>query len=214
MEARELLFAYDTETTGIPNHNEPRGDPNQPHIVQLACAVFDPLTRLTKESFCAIIKPDGWTIPDDVAAVHGITTERALDEGRPAREVLDRFLELWKKDNQILRRLAHNQNFDARMVRIAMHRHGYNDMDHVLWKGGPALCTATMSKPILKMEATAKMKAAGFNTSKTPKLSEAYEYFTQKTLEGAHDAMNDVNACIAVYFGVQDYLEANKKEVA
>jgi DNA polymerase III subunit epsilon len=208
------LFFYDTETTGLPNYSEPSSDPNQPHIVQLAAKVIDTETRIDLGSMNVIIKPDGWTIPAEVAEIHGITTERALDEGVPAKQALEQFLAMWKLDGSILRRVGHNQSFDARMVRIAMHRHGYDDMDHILWKGSPALCTGNMSKPILKLKATAKMKAAGFNGAKMPKLSEAYEFFTGKSMEGAHDALNDVDACIAVYFGVQDYEQSLAKEAA
>jgi DNA polymerase III subunit epsilon len=208
------LFFYDTETTGFPEYSKPSGDPCQPHIVQLAAKIIDSATRIDHGSMNVIIKPDDWVIPAEVTAIHGITTERAMDEGIPAKQALDQFLELWKPSEGMLRRVAHNQSFDARMVRIALHRHGYDELTNVLWKGGAALCTGNMSKPILKIGATEKMKAAKFTGSKMPKLSEAYEFFTGKEMEGAHDAMNDVDACIAVYFGCQDYAESQKQEAA
>ena len=73
-----LALAYDTETTGLPLWNDPSDDPRQPHIVQLAAALVDIDTRRTIASMDVIVKPDGWTIPDDTVAVHGITTEHAL----------------------------------------------------------------------------------------------------------------------------------------
>jgi len=35
-----------------------------------------------------LIRPDGWVIPDEAAAIHGITTEHALEHGQPIDEVL------------------------------------------------------------------------------------------------------------------------------
>jgi DNA polymerase III subunit epsilon len=48
------------------------------------------------------------------------------------------------------------------------------------------------------------MVAAGRNHSKSANLGEAYKYFTGKELAGAHDALVDVQACMAVYFAIKD----------
>jgi len=49
------------------------------------------------------------------------------------------------------------------------------------------------------------MIAAGRTNFKNPNLGEAYKFFTGKDLEGAHNAMVDVKACIEVYFGILDH---------
>jgi len=48
----------------------------------------------------------------------------------------------------------------------------------------------------------------GFTKPKTPKLSEAYQFFTGRDLDGAHNAMVDVDGCIAVYWAVRDRQQA------
>lgn len=200
----KTLLAYDTETTGLPAYKDPSDAPHQPHIVQLAAKVVDLDTRLPVSQMNVIIKPNGWIIPAEVSAIHGITTERAMDEGIDEREAVEQFLSMWRPNPEtFLRRIGHNESFDARIVRIATKRY-FDAVTQTMWKGGDALCTARMASPIMSMPATTAMKKSGRNFPKTPKLSEAYEYFMNKPLEGAHDAMNDVDACLAVYFAIQD----------
>lgn len=199
-----LALFYDSETQGLPLFSEPSEDPRQPHIVQLAACLVDLDTRRTLASMDVIVRPDGWTIPDEVAAIHGISTERALAVGIPESLAVRMFLELWGGRP----RIAHNESFDARMVRIAMKR--FTDPhveDEVLptsdeWKAGEAKCTQLLATPILKLPPTEKMRKAGRFHHKSANLGEAYQHFTGKQLEGAHSAMVDVRACMDVFFAI------------
>lgn len=198
-----IALFYDTETTGLPLFSEPSEDPRQPHIVQLGAALVDLDTFEQVASLDLIVRPDGWTVPDDVAAIHGITTEQAMAVGVPARIVFDLLLELWERSDV---RIGHNESFDARMVRIALMRHRDNDPDaeiNVRWKAGAAQCTQALSRPILKLPPTEKMLATGRRHHKRANLGEAYQFFTGKPLEGAHNAMVDVQACIEVYRAIK-----------
>jgi DNA polymerase III subunit epsilon len=190
---------YDTETTGLPLFNEPSEDPRQPHIVQLGAALVNLDTFDQVASLDLIVRPDGWTVPDDVAAIHGITTEHAMDVGVSAEMVIHMLMELWGCADV---RIGHNEGFDARMVRIALMRHA-STADADAWKAGAAECTQGLSTPILKLPPTAKMVAAKRNHHKSANLGEAYQFFTGKPLEGAHRAMVDVQACIEVYRAIK-----------
>lgn len=201
-----LALVYDTETTGLPLFKEPSEHPDQPHLVQLAASLVDLDTRATLSSIDVIVKPDGWIIPDEVATIHGITTEKAHDLGVPEDVAVDMLLSMW--DGRM--RIAHNESFDARILRIAIKRHiDPRDTIHAIppsdgWKAGRSECTALLTTPICQLPPTAKMRAAGFGKFKTPKLAEAYRHFFGRDFEGAHTAGADVAACIAVYFAVQD----------
>jgi len=195
---------FDTETSGLPLFSEPSEDPRQPHIVQLAAIVVDLDTREQLGSMNTIIRPDGWTIPKEVSDIHGITTERALAEGIPEADALDMFLSLWSQQL----RIAHNEQFDARIIRIAQHRFGYSESDCALWKGVKAACTQRLATPIMKLPPTAKMRAAGFFKHKSANLQEAFTHFTGAPFENAHSAMADVKACMAVYFAIADAKKA------
>ncbi|MDQ5904004.1 MAG: polymerase subunit epsilon [Pseudomonadota bacterium] len=202
----KLALFYDTETQGLPDFKAPSEAPHQPHIVQLAALLVDFDTRQTISSMDVVIRPNGWTIPDEVAAVHGITTERAEAVGIEEVTALDMFMALWAGPGRL--RIAHNEQFDARILRIALKRF-YDKPDHVLpvsdtWKEGIADCTAKLATPICQIPPTAKMVKAGFNKFKTANLGDAYRHFTGKELENAHSAMADVLACRDVYFAIQD----------
>ncbi len=191
---------YDTETTGLPLFDMPSEDPRQPHIVQIGAALVDLESRRRLATIDLTIQPDGWVIPDDVAAVHGITTSHAEAIGVPESMALDLLLELQGRADV---RIAHNEPFDARIVRIAIERLLGND-DGLAddWNGRASFCTARAATPIMALPPTARMRAVGRHHHKTPKLSEAYKFYTGRDLDGAHNAMVDVDACIEVYFAM------------
>lgn len=193
-----IALFYDTETQKLPLFNLPSEHPDQPHIVQLAACLVNLETRATIASMDVIVKPDGWTIPDDTVAIHGITTEHALAVGIPESVAVEMLLALWAERS----RVAHNESFDCRIVRIACMRHAAAFAD--TWKAGKAECTQIIATPIVKAPPTAKMIAAGRNHFKSANLGEAYQHFTGKPLENAHSAMADVQACMAVYFAAKD----------
>ena len=133
--------------------------------------------------------------------MHGITTERALAVGVPERDAVQILLGVWRVCTE---RVAHNESFDARLVRIAIKRLLGDDDLADAWKAGPAQCTARLSTNIVQLPPTDAMRAANRNHWKTPNLSEAYRHFTGQELEGAHSAMVDVHGCATVFFGIQD----------
>ena len=193
-----LTNIFDTETTGIPEYKLPSEDPCQPHLVELAANLYDD-TGLLVESFSAIIKPDGWEIPEAVIAIHGITMEMAMDVGIPEKEAVEAFMALHAKAGL---RVAHNCSFDDRIIRIALKRY-LGDEAADLFKAGPNFCTALKSKSVLMLPATEAMTKKSNFKVKTPTLAEAYEFFTGQKLEESHRAKADAEACARVYFAMQ-----------
>jgi len=178
-----LIIAFDTETTGLPDWKIPSDDPSQPHIVQLAAGLFDVETKKMIQSIDVIVKPDGWEIPQEVSEIHGITTEYANKVGVPEEVALDIFLALWSER----KRIAHNTTFDNRIIRIATKRYKSEDVQ-VLWKAAEYECTMMESRKILG--------------GKYPKLEEAYSHFLGKELVDAHTAFADMRACAEIYWAL------------
>lgn len=192
------MLMYDTETSGLPDYKNPSSGEQQPHIVQLGAILVAQDTRQVSERIDVIIRPNGWVIPDDVAKIHGITTERAMDEGIPEKDAFDQLIQMWKKCEF---RVGYNEPFDARILRIATFR--FSDQDIIdAWKEAPSHCAMKMAKPICKIPASAK--ARRFGEYKNPTLAEAYKHFTSKDLIDAHSAMADTMACMEVYFAALD----------
>lgn len=205
-----LKIFFDTETTSLVDFKAPSDAEHQPHIVQLACALVDCDARKTVASMDVIVRPDGWTIPDEVAAIHGITHEKALACGISEIDAVTMFLQFWRDGRRSVcrTRVAHNQSFDERIIRIALKRNKFSEKIMEAWKLSESECTMRMATPILNLPPTAKMVAAGFNKPKTPNLQEAYKHFFGGEFADAHSAMADVNAAIAIYFAMQDIKEA------
>ena len=184
-----LILFYDTETTGLPDFQAPSESEHQPHIVQLAAALVDDKNRKTVSSINLIIKPEGWKISEELVEIHGISTEFALETGVTITRALQVFFELWKGR----KRIGFNESFDARIIRIAQHKLGSPEEQLEVWKNGEKECAMYAAR-----------KYTNLPKNKLPKLIEAYQHFFGESFYGAHNAMNDVNALISVYFAIQD----------
>lgn len=196
-----MFLFYDCETSGLPNWRLSASDPSQPHIIQLAAILTDDQFN---EVSClnVLIEPDGWTIPQAVTDLTGITNLQAVSWGVPAALALRTFLALHAKATM---RVAHNEDFDSFLVRIQMARHGWDEPAQEQWRGDPnAFCTMKAATPICNLPPTDRMVAAGFTKPKPPKLTEAHEHFFGCVFDNAHNALADVRACMAVFRCLQE----------
>lgn len=199
-----LSNVFDTETTGFPLWKEPSEDPRQPHLVDIAALLYNEVGELI-DSFEAIVRPHGWVIPDEVAAIHGITNEMAMDLGIPEQEALDGFMAIHERAEL---RIAHNCNFDDRILRIALMRYRGEEAANA-FRMGSSYCTANGAKPICQLPPTEAMKRSRFRDQfKTPTLAEAHQHLLGEELIGAHRARTDAEGCARIYFALQKRLNA------
>ncbi len=183
-----LILPFDTETNGMPVWKERSDGDNQPHIVQLAAVLTEEDTKKITQSMDVIIKPDGWTISEEMTEIHGITTEQAMDVGIPEQVALDMFLCLWNHR----KRIAFNTTFDNRIIRIATMRYCSKEIQEE-WHSGEYECAMQAAR-----------KDIG---GKQPNLIDAYKHYTGKDLDDAHSAMPDTLACMEVYFAAKAHLD-------
>ena len=122
----KLYIFFDTETTGVPrDYKAPTTDTNNwPRMVQLGWILMDGEgNKLSQKDY--IIRPDGYIIPDDAVRIHGITTQRAMEEGRDLAAVVDEFMTDFDQATFIV---GHNIDFDKKILGaelIRLHRPYY-----------------------------------------------------------------------------------------
>lgn len=193
-----MSLFFDTETTGLPDMKAPRDAPQQPHLVQIAAILADDDSGLEYGSMSCIIRPDGWVIPADMVAVHGITTEMALACGVSLRRAMLLFTELYHAADQLV---AHNLPFDDKMLRICFERlqAAYPPPTKTIDR---TFCTASKSTKIVNLPPSEKMAAKNMKMPKTPNLTEAYEFFIGPMGDGAHAAKFDARACQQIYYAI------------
>ena len=169
---------FDTETTGVGKYDR---------IVQLAWLTSDAHGKILR-SVNHIVRPDGFTIPYNATKIHGISTEKAQQEGQPINFVLNDFSSDVLKSKALV---AHNIKFDLRMLRhelaISNTDCGIDDKDH--------LCTMKSSTNWCELP-----KPSGRAGFKSPKLMELHQLLFLEGFQGAHDALADVRATHRCFF--------------
>jgi len=175
-----MYLFFDTETTGLPrNWKAPVSDLNNwPRLVQIAWLYFDNNgNKISGGDF--IIKPEGFSIPADSSRIHGISTEKALREGKSITSVLQHFDTLIANAGYLV---AHNMSFDEKIVGSEFLRNGMQN-------------SIPAKNKICTMENTTNFCAIqGPYGYKWPKLSELHYKLFGTGFEEAHNAAVDINA--------------------
>lgn len=181
-----MYLFFDTETTGLPkNWKAPVTDLNNwPRLVQLAWLLYDSRDQEIKRANRIII-PEGFTIPTEASNVHGISTERAHEEGIELSEALNEFSQTLNEADFLI---AHNISFDQVIIGAEFLR---KDIKSRL-VDIPKICTMKTTTNICEIPGK-----YGF---KWPNLTELHQHLFQKGFDGAHDALADVKACADCFF--------------
>lgn len=186
-----MFLIFDTETTGLPrNYNAPLTDfDNWPRMVQVAWQLHDAQGNLINSN-SIIVKPEGYTIPFNAVQIHGITNERAIEEGQDLKAVLQEFVDVV---NQAKYLCGHNIEFDNNIIGSELLRCG---LENVL-----------AAKPFIdtKNDETTEYCAIPGGRGgkfKWPTLTELYSKLFNDTFEEAHNAAFDVLATGKVFFEI------------
>ncbi|MDN5202979.1 DNA polymerase III subunit alpha [Fulvivirgaceae bacterium BMA10] len=185
-----MYLIFDTETTGLPkNYNAPVTDlDNWPRLVQLAWQLHDHQGNLLNaQNF--IVKPNGFTIPYNAEKVHGISTQRAIDEGHDLEKVLSVFAEDIGKAQLLI---GHNIEFDINIM------------------GAEYIRGAVDSKLLETKSLDTKDASTDFcaipggkgGKYKWPTLTELHKKLFGVGFDDAHDAAYDVDATAKCFFGL------------
>lgn len=178
---------FDTETTGLPkDYSQPAENFNAwPRMVQLGFIFQEDGKEPVKHG--VLIKPEGFVIPPEATALHGITQEMAEEDGIEIDHALKAF---WNALGQADVLIGHNVSFDDKIVGSEFtRRFGVNHL-----KDKKKICTMLSSTNYCKIP---QSSGRGW---KWPKLTQLYNILFGRDFEGAHDALNDVTATMECYF--------------
>jgi DNA polymerase III epsilon subunit-like protein len=139
----------------------------------------------------ALVRPEGFTIPADATAIHGITTERALRDGHSLASTLDAMsAEVACRSPNTL--VGHNVSFDRSMV---LREYSRAKRPEAI-SGLRTICTMMGTADICRLPGK-------YGDFKWPKLGELHRHLFGKSLSVAHDARADVEACARCFFELQ-----------
>lgn len=180
--AKKILF-YDTETTGLPKSYSAKlsDSDNWPRLVQIAVIVYE--TNGNKiHQYDTIVKPEGFEIPPEVSRIHGITTERALAEGKELKQVLeDMRLHIAQCDYIA----GHNIEFDNNILGAEFFRLNIDPVRP------PRIKIDTMKPQAIVNFCKIPSARGGY---KWPRLIELHKHLFNCDFSDAHNAAADIEA--------------------
>ena len=171
------MYAFvDTETTGLPYGGV------QPRIVSIAWIVAERF-EAPRAVRGAIVRPEGFTIPADATRIHGISTARALREGRALAEVMAEFADDLLAHG-VRGLVAHNLAYDRPVIEAEYARLG-------------------LVSPLARLEGICTMRAARRAwPQERSGLGAVHERLFGAPVEDAHSAEADVMACCRIFFSL------------
>lgn len=181
-----MYLFFDTETNGLPIRQtaSPMEVNNWPRVAQLAWQLYSTDGHLQDE-FCNLIKPDGWTIPDEkFFRDHGHSTERCEMLGVPIASALERFIQAVERSEFVI---AHNLSFDLPIMQAEMIRAGMRAS-----RSPKRFCTMKGTTSLLQLP--------GPRGLKWPNLQELHRFLFSTGFDGGHDALMDVRMTAKCFF--------------
>ncbi|NNE29097.1 MAG: hypothetical protein HKN16_05650 [Saprospiraceae bacterium] len=189
-----MFLFFDVSAAGeVRDWKKPATDPfNWPRLAHLSWLLYNNDRELVDQSD-DLVKPTGWEFMPAKEKFHHITHKQLTEEGKPVKEVLERFGGAVEKATY---GVAHNMHFNESVIKSECYRQDVKEnMD-------------TLEKYCLMREATWFCKIQGRGGKfKWPKLQEIHAKLFQARYDKAGHALADVSTSAVCFFGLVD-LEA------
>jgi len=210
MPSRDIPTNIKYIVVDVETHDWKDGGPRNGRIVEIAWMVFDCDMKCI-ESKQYLLKPHGYDkIAQKATAVHGITTERAVEYGVDSHLVFDEFIAIVKQlpNNGFV--IAHNMEHEDSIFKCNL-----NKEQQVLWNDAPKCDTWNIKLlKYLPSEVREKYKTRTLGIN----LVELYSVVHPKDndIQFSHTALVDVKMTWAVFLyymtNVKSYNELQWKE--
>ncbi len=190
-EIEKYIMVMDVETNGLIERRDINPTKNNlslfPRIVQFSWALYNKGGE--RQSIVdRIIKPDGWTM-NGKDKYHGITLERAIEEGIDIKDVLTEFQTDFDKCDKLV---CHNIYFDKNVVKSEFMRLGM-DMKDV-----NEYCTMRNTMDLCRLEPMVR------GNYKFPTLAQLHWKLFHETIERVHNSYHDVLNTAKCYFALNN----------
>ena len=197
---KKLILFLDTETTGLPmkinfsgfynsNNYYPiskLGAYDKSRIVSFAFLFCDIESFHIQKEIYEIVYPNDFMIGEDSSRIHGITQDIALTKGKRFEDIFDKDLVNFIHE-RVSFVVAYNEMFDRHVLCSELYRRDYTTLSNFMFYDLQWKCAMKMSKKVLKLQ-------------KYPKLVDIYKILMDKSLENAHNALDDTIGCAEVFF--------------
>lgn len=173
-----MILFFDTETTGLV----------EPRLVQLGLLYVTDELEVVSE-LCILVRPPK-TIEEGAIKSHGKTNEYCEKNGVALSHAIGLFYTFEQFCHTLV---GHNIKYDMQVLRN----------EGIKFTDKKKICTMELTTPILQFPHKNGnfMRRPGY---KWPKLEEAYEFFMNKKIEGAHNALVDCKATLEIYKCLQE----------
>jgi DNA polymerase III epsilon subunit-like protein len=179
----DSFLVIDTETSGLFDFSKPAEAEGQPRLASATMIFCDRLLEVERvESL--LVKPDGWVLGAEAAAVNGLTMERLADEGVPVVDVLDIYEQAVRAGRAVI---AFNAQYDCKVMRGELRRAERDDMF-------PITRNICVMRPCTDICQIPNTNRGGF---KFPKLAEALKHFGIDNSD-PHTAHGDAHGALAI----------------
>ena len=197
-----VILVLDIETTGLAQDLNVSFDniDNWPYVVQISYQIFSGYDNDILKESDYILKPDCFTIPDASVSIHGITNDRAQEEGWDRRDFYRYFVEQLKAVHYIV---VHNADFDINVLKCELLRYTELSKDDInlLFYGICIICTMKATVDVCKIESNMADRKY-----KYPSLKELYNYLFHKDFDNMHNSLYDVRATAECFWELSQRL--------
>jgi DNA polymerase-3 subunit epsilon len=132
-----------------------------------------------------LVKPEGWTMPPEVAAINHLPNELLMEKGLPVAHVLQAYTDAIDRGMVIV---TFNAQYDTKIMRGELRRAGMDDR----FERTPNICVMRALTDVCQIP---KANGKGF---KFPKLAEAMAHFKIEQ-HGAHSAGGDAQSALELF---------------
>lgn len=172
----------DTETSDKMDMKAPADAQHQGRLAALHMIYLTSGMEIERE-YSVLVRPNSWHMQPGATAVNKLTDDYLNEHGIPIAEVLNEYQSA--VDNGLIF-VAHNAQFDAKVLRGELRRAGMDDR----FEQTPQICTMRAMTDVCKIP-----PRGGRGGYKWPALSEALLFIGETDL-GDHSAKNDALGCL------------------